>query len=249
MLYGRCVRRVIAAVLLTAVASSVAAQIPPISISTPKEQVDDEFLAYLHGLLYQDLELWTDGVTLLREFPEFLPEIPSPIYDFEIFARSPAGQLTFAFSVPLRHKIPLDIFGLEPAELRGSRVIRLREIVRPSGPGLPDGLEAPPDTTDLMILEMTTGYLLVDFAPWLDVLAWRFLDDVDVTLIAVLRHRGRWLALMGGWNPKGRPLVWVFNMSNSRIMVSPPRALTRFGRALVELETSNRRPGGATISP
>ena len=64
--------------LLLPLAASVTAQIPPRSISTPKEEVDDAFLSYLHGILYNDAELRIDGETLSREFPEFVPSRPTP---------------------------------------------------------------------------------------------------------------------------------------------------------------------------
>ena len=243
MPYGRSVHHALVAALLTAVATSVAAQIPPISISASKEEVEDEFVAYLHGLFYHDAELWIDGDSLLREFPEFIPDHPSPIYDIVQFSRTKSGRLTIGFSVPLRHEVPVDIFGLHPVELQSSRVITFDESIRPSpagiSDGLPRGIDLPSDATDLLVLVLSSGYMRVDFAPWLDFVAGRLLDDVDIVLVAVVRYRGEWLALMGGYNPDGRSMAWVFDMGSSRFLVSPPRSLTQFARALVESHSSS----------
>jgi hypothetical protein len=236
MLYGRLVQRVFLMALLVTAAASVNAQIPPISVSAPKEEVNDEFLAYLLGIVHNNAELQTDGPTFLRAFPEFLPDKPSPIYDLAIFARTRTGLLTIGFVTPLRYPVPVDILGLHPVELQGSRVITLDEPVRVGQGvrrGVTAGLGLPREMTHLYVLALRNGYLRVNFSPWLDFLAGRIFDDADVKLVVIVRHEERWFALMAGLNPKDRPMVWVFDLRTSRFLVSPPRVLTRLGRSLV----------------
>ena len=223
--------------LMLPLAASVTAQIPPRSISAPKEEVDDEFLSYLHGILYNDAELWIDGETLAREFPEFVPDRPTPFNDIELFTRTRSvagapGELSIQFSVPLRYEVPVDILGQHPVELQGSRVMIFDEWIRP--PGAAPSVDIPSEVTELLVLTVAVGYLRVDFAPWLDFIAGRLLEDVDVVLIAVARYHDRWFALLGGYSPKGRPMTGVVDLQTSRFLVSPPRLLTRLARDLVE---------------
>lgn len=226
------------AMLLLPLAASVTAQIPPRSVGTPKEEVDDEFLSYLHGILYSDAELWIDGETLAREFPEFVPDRPTPFNDIELFTHSRSragkpGQLSIQFSVPLRYEVPVDIFGYHPVELLGSKVITFEEWIRPSS-FAPD-VEVPPGVTELLVMILVSGYIRVDFAPWLDFIAGRLLEDVDVVLIAIARYRDRWFAMLGGHSPSNRPMTGVLDMQTSRFLVTPPRLLTRLTRNLVEI--------------
>ena len=223
--------------LLLPLAASVTAQIPPRSISTPKEEVDDAFLSYLHGILYNDAELRIDGETLSREFPEFVPSRPTPFNDIELFTRTRSGvdgpgQLSVQFSVPLRYQVPVDILGQNPVELQGSRIITFEETLRPSG-RMPY-VDVPSAVTELLVLTLISGYMRVDFAPWLDFMTGRLLEDVDVVLIAVVRYRDRWFAILGGYSPKDRPMTGILDMKASRFLVSPPRLLTRLARDLVE---------------
>ncbi len=225
------------AILLLPLAASVTAQIPPRSISAPKEEVDDEFLSYLHGILYNDAELWIDGEALAREFPEFVPDRPTPFNDIELFTRTRSaagapGQLSLQFSVPLRYEVPVDILGQHPVELQGSRVITFEDWIRPRD--TVPSVDLPSEVTELLVLTLVSGYMRVDFAPWLDFIAGRLLEDVDVVLIAVARYHDRWFALLGGYSPKGRPMTGVLDMQTSRFLVSPPRLLTRLTRDLVE---------------
>lgn len=223
--------------LLLPLAASATAQIPPRSISTPKEEVDDAFLSYLHGILYNDAELHIDGETLSREFPEFVPSRPTPFNDIELFTRTRSGaagpgQLSVQFSVPLRYEVPVDILGQHPVELQGSRVITFEESLRPSGHVL--YVDVPPTVTELLVLTLISGYMRVDFAPWLDFISGRLIEDVDVVLIAVARYRDRWFALLGGYSPEGRPMTGILDMQTSRFLVGPPRLLARLARDLVE---------------
>ena len=223
--------------LLLPLAASVTAQIPPRSISTPKEEIDDDFLSYLHGVLYTDAELRIDGEALSREFPEFVPSHPTPFNDIELFTRTRSGtagpgQLSVQFSVPLRHEVAVDILGQHPVELQGSRVITFEESLRPSG-RVPY-VDVPSTVTELLVMTLISGYMRVDFAPWLDFLTGRLLEDVDVVLIAIARYRDRWFAILGGYSPKGRPMTGVLDMQTSRFLISPPRLLTRLARDLVE---------------
>jgi hypothetical protein len=211
--------------------------------------VDDEFLSYLHGILYSDAELWIDGETLAREFPEFVPDRPTPFNDIELFTHSRSragkpGQLSIQFSVPLRYEVPVDIFGYHPVELLGSKVITFEEWIRPSSSVTREGLatsveapavEVPPGVTELLVMILVSGYMRVDFAPWLDFIAGRLLEDVDVVLIAIARYRDRWFAMLGGHSPSNRPMTGVLDMQTSRFLVSPPRLLTRLTRDLVEI--------------
>ena len=223
--------------LLLPLAASATAQIPPRSISTPKEEVDDALFGYIHGILYADAELWIDGETLTREFPEFVPTIPTPFNDIELFTRTRSGagkpgQVSIQFSIPLRYEVPVDILGQRPVELQGSRVMTFEETVRPSGPAT--SVDVPPVVTELLVLTLISGYMRVEFASWLDFISGRLIEDVDVVLIAVARYRDRWFALLGGYSPEGRPMTGVLDMQTSRFLVSPPRLLTRLARDLVE---------------
>ncbi len=223
--------------LLLPLAASATAQIPSRSISTPKEEVDDALFGYIHGILYNDAELWIDGETLAREFPEFVPSTPTPFNDIELFTRtrSRAGepsQVSIQFSIPLRYEVPVDILGHHPVGLLGSKVITFEETIRPSGPAT--SVDVPSVVTELLVMTLISGYMRVEFAPWLDFLSGRLLEDVDVVLIAVVRYRDRWFALLGGYSPKGRPMTGVLDMQTSRFLVSPPRLLTRLARDLVE---------------
>ena len=234
--------------LLLSLATSATAQIPPRSISAPRAEVDDAFLSYLHGILYADAELEIDGETLAREFPEFVPDRPTPFNDIELLTRTRSGvtaagaepgQLTIRFSVPLRYEVPVDILGHHPVELQGSRVITFEESIRPSSPvnraGSLAHLEIPPTVTELLVMTLVSGYMRVDFAPWLDFVSGPLLEDVDVVLIAVARYRDRWFAILGGYSPNNRPMTGVLDMRTSRFLVSPPRLLTRLARNLVEI--------------
>jgi len=241
------------AMLLLSLATSATAQIPPRSISAPRAEVDDAFLSYLHGILYSDAVLEIDGETLAREFPEFVPDRPTPFNDIELLTRTRSavtaasaepGQLTIRFSVPLRYEVPVDILGHHPVELQGSRVITFEESIRPSGPNSRAGslpqVDVPSAVSELLVMTLVSGYMRVDIAPWLDFVSGRLFEDVDVALIALVRYRDKWFALLGGYSPSDRPMTGVLNMQTSRFLVNPPRLLTRLARDLVE----NTTPAG-----
>lgn len=217
---------------LLLVAGAAHAQLPPRSVGTPEDEVSDAFIAYLHGVIYHDVEMGVDGATLRREFPEFVPSRPTPFNDITGLSRSGSGArpLSVTFSVPLRYQVPVDIFGQKPVELQGSRTITFEELWRNGTPPV----SVRPDISDLLVLVRVAGYMRVDFADWLDALGGKIVEDVDVQVIAMLRFRGEWYALLGGYSPAGRVMTGVFDMGTSRFRVSPPRALTHLARDLVE---------------
>ncbi len=210
---------------------------PPRSVSMPKDEVADEFLAYIHGVVMHDATLRIRGDRLRREFPEFATGTATPFHDIMLFTRLRSGgrpRLTIYFSKPLDYEVPVDIFGHHPVELFGSRVISFEE----SRPDLDDepfvGLDAVSEANTAILLTLVSGYMRVDFARWLDVVGGPLLEDVNVTMIALVRFREEWYAMLGGFSPEMRPMVGVLNMRKTRFMVAPPRALTDFARVLVE---------------
>jgi hypothetical protein len=230
--------RAIATAMLIAAAAPATAQIPPRSISPPEEEVADAFIGYIHGVIYNDAAMEIDGQTLSSDFPEFVPSRPTPFNDIELLSRTrpAAGSgdhsvFTLQFSVPLRYEVPVDILGHHPVGLQGSRIIRFQESIRPPDDAAIVGI--PPEVSNLLVLNLVSGYMRVDFAPWLDFVGGRIVEDVDVTLIAVAQYRDRWFAMLGGYSPSGRPMSGVLDMQNSRFLVSPPRLLTRLARDFV----------------
>lgn len=235
-------RRLFWSVVALAIAAPAVAEIPPRSISPPKDQVDDEFIAYLHGLIYKDRALFIDRDALAEKFPEFVPVEPTPFNDIELLVRTTPAQsgspgsgrreVSIHFSSPLRYGVSVDILNQPLAELQGSRRISFEEVVRP--PSLPLGVEVDDEVSDLVVMVLVGGYMRVDFARWLDFIGARLLEDVDVLLIAVLRYRDQWYAVLGGTSPTDRPMSGVLEMQSSRFLVNPPRPVTKLAHDLVE---------------
>ena len=63
--------RTFTAAALLLLGNLVVAQIPPREVATPESQISDHFIAYLHALVYKNLELDIDGDTLRERFPDF----------------------------------------------------------------------------------------------------------------------------------------------------------------------------------
>ena len=216
---------------------TAAAQVPPRSVSMPREEVDDAFLAYIHGVIMQDETLRIRGSRLRREFPEFDSENPTPFHDIRLFTRiriAGGARLTINFAVPLEWEVPVDIFGHSPVELYGSRVISFEENWPDMGDSAFSELEAMSSTSTIILFKRISGYLRVDVARWLDFLGGGLVEDVDVTTIALIRYDGEWFAALGGFSPEFRPMIGILNMKETRFMVVPPRPLAELARTLVE---------------
>jgi hypothetical protein len=227
----------LAIVSLVLVALESAAQVPPRSISTPKEEVDDEFLAYIHGIVMHDATLRIRGERLRRDFPEFASDSHTPFHDIALFSRTRVGgrpRLTIRFTVPLDYEVPVDILGHHPVELFGSSVISFAESRPDLRGGDFDQLDALADTDAVVLFTLVSGYMRVDVARWLDVVSGALLEDVNVRMIALVHYEDEWYAVLGGFSPKKRPMVGILNMRKTRFVVIPPRDLAELARRLVE---------------
>jgi len=209
-------------------------------VSTPESEVGDAFISYLHGIIVGDFELNATGEELQASFPEFIPSEPTPFLDIVNLYRGPSAsvsqaRLTVRFSVPLDYEVPVDILGHHPVVLLGSTVIGFEEVAR-SREDLPADISVPERTDEVVVLRRSIGFLGVDFAGWLDWISGRLLEDVDVTMLALVRYDGVWNALMGGYSPEGRAMTGIVNLQKSAFRVRPPKALSRLARDLVEAE-------------
>lgn len=159
--------RLTTVLLLAFVATAVSAQVPPRTISAPKSEVSDEFIAYLHGLVYHDLEIRVDGYTLRDRFPEFDTPRHSPFNDISLMTRSRDSRsasrnhavITIEFVIPLQHTVEaVNILGLRPVHLVGSdRIVAVEEHINPGSREYSD-LIADSGVHDLTVLRITEGF-------------------------------------------------------------------------------------------
>jgi hypothetical protein len=228
-------------ILLAAlVAVSAAAQIPPGSIAAPETWVNDEFIAYVHGLVYGDHELETDGPTFRETFPEFNTERWTPFDELERIARvrtDHGATVVMEFEVPMEHSVAaVSILGWRPVRLLGSQRIVGREVHAGTTAG--DHLLAPArmaGVDDLVVLELEDSYLRVDIADWIDHMLGPLVDDIDVKIVAAGRMEEIWYGIMGGINAQGVPRTGIYNLTTGAFELYPPEPLAGLAVELVEL--------------
>jgi hypothetical protein len=226
----RGVRAAIAlAVLGIFAAPPAAAQVPPRTIAVPEHEVEDVFFAYIVGVLLADAPLNVSGDELLAMFPEFQDGGGQvPFLDITQVRRVPdpegdGATITITFDQEIEYPVPVDILGYHPGTVYFSRVVTFRESVYPAPAS---------EFAHVRLVQVTSGWVGIDFDRWLDALLGSWVDDVAARVLAVVRHEDHWFALLGGDTPDGGWITGVYDLQSSRIVVRPPHALRELGQEM-----------------
>lgn len=207
-------------------------QIDEITLGPEIADIDDEFFAFVLGLISSDITASFGLAPLLDAFPEYrtMPD-DTPIMKLERISRFSVStadgrraSLSIAFHGPLEYPVPVDFLGYHPGVVKASQSVQLTEEafahrrIRLSNDT--NVLLAP-----LYILEFTSGSLFIDFDGLVDRLFFGALDDLDARLILLFRYEGAWYAMLAGEGHRERILTWTFNLETTEFMLHPPKAL------------------------
>jgi hypothetical protein len=140
------------------------------------------------------------------------------------------ARVEASFQGPLEMPVPYTILGYHPGRLRADEVCAFTEwrlgtevVAAPKGPIA---------VQDVSAFGFRSGSMRIDFDGWLDWLMGGALDDTNVTGIAILRHRGRWIGMAVGWNDKGEPRSGSFDLEQDKVLIPPPEELRAVARHL-----------------
>lgn len=206
----------------------------------PDAWVDDEFIAYVAGLVYGDHELDTDGPTFRETFPDFDTERWSPFDELTRIARVRRNDRTvmlMEFEKPMSHSLAaVSILGWRPVRIAGSQEIVATEVHADSREGAylrPHAREF--GVEKLVVLTIDESFLRIDIEDWLDYMLGPLVDDIEVRVIAVGRYDGSWYGIMGGENVDSIPKTGVYNLTTNEFELNPPEELAEFAVRLVEI--------------
>lgn len=213
----------------------------PRSVSIPKAEIDDEFFAFVVGLLANDVEARYDLEALLTAFPEYDgADEGTPIYRLTELSRirranDPRGSsyVTVQFDADFEYPIPVDFLGYHPGEVEVSAVVIFAEQSFSRLTVSTDRRDAV-DLSPLYVLRMVAGRLFIDFDGLVDVLAFAAFDDLDAKTILIFRYRSDWYAVLAGEGHRGRIHEWTFNLADTTFMRRPPRPLRGIADQFVE---------------
>ena len=225
---------------MLAVAVTAAAEIPPKEIAAPEEWVRDDFIAYVHGLVYNDHELDTDGPTFREMFPEFDTERWSPFDELRRIARVHTDDgpvVMMEFDQPMHHTLAaVSILGWRPVSIMGSQ----RIVGAERHMDAPEGATYRPLTrergiNDVVVFELVDSSMRVDIVDWVDHLLGPLVDDIEVVVIAVARRGSTWYGIMGGVNDSMTPRTGVYNLTTNEFELQPVEEIAEFAVELVEV--------------
>lgn len=207
-------------------------QIDDITFGAEVQDIDDEFFAFVIGLMSEDVSASFGLAPLLDAFPEYrtMPA-DTPIMKLQRISRfsidTASGRrasLAIAFDGPLEYPVPVDFLGYHPGVVKASQSVQLTEEAflsrRVRGQNDTSVLLSP-----LYVLEFTSGRLFIDFDALVDRLFFGALDDLDARLILLFRYEGAWYAMLAGEGHRERILTWTFNLESTEFMLRPPKAL------------------------
>jgi hypothetical protein len=216
-------------------------EIDEIALGPETADIDDEFFAFVIGLISADVTASFGLAPLLDAFPEYrtMPE-DTPIMKLERISRFSVAtgserraSLAIAFDGPLEYPVPVDFLGYHPGVVKASQSVQLTEEAfayrRVRLENETSVLLAP-----LYILEFTSGSLFIDFDALVDRLFFGALDDLDARLILLFRYEGAWYAMLAGEGHRERILTWTFNLETTEFMLRPPRALRGVAERFVD---------------
>lgn len=157
------------------------------------------------------------------------------------FARVPdpsgatASQFTLRFEGPVDVPIPYKILWYHPGRIRASATNRMREWRLATLP-----VEAPtdwrgaplPPLTEVHLLALDEGELILDFDGWLDAMMGASLDDTRLGGLAVARFRDREYGFGIGHNRKGESRIGVFDLTEDKVLFPIPADLRAAYRAV-----------------
>lgn len=215
-------------VMAAVVASTAHAQVPPRSVSFPKDQVSDEFFAYLMGIFYGDHEARVSGRQLVELLPEFADgDHEVPLHDIEEVRRYHYADQTYLavdFNEALRFPAPVDILGYHPAYVETTRHILLQEVYLPSYQ-VDLGRRGTGTITSVRVFRMIAGTVRLEFAEWVDRLFGELIENVDATMVITLRFEDRWYGVVGALEPDGDIITGVVDLTDTSVRIRPPRTL------------------------
>lgn len=230
-------RRLPVAIALLLIAAATFAQVPPRSISFPKNEVSDEFFGYLMGLFYGDYQARVSGLQLLELLPEFAEgESDVPFYDIVAISRTrDDGRVLLGveFSRALDFPAPVDILGYQPATILTTQAILLEEVYLPSVE-VQYGRNRSDTITRVRVFRMVEGSVRLEFARWVERLFGELIDDVDATIVFTLRYEGRWYAIVGGYEDDGGIISGVVDLTDTSVLIRPPRPLRSVAEQFME---------------
>jgi hypothetical protein len=212
--------------------------VPERSISIPKREIYENFLAYLTGIIHADVPADLSRESLVALFPELQRMGDTP---FRLLARvarlSAEGKgkpprLLFSFSGDLHVPVPFVVPWYHPITIDASDTVVMVETRVVSLP-LDRGTDGEAVLSPVYEYRMETGSGRIHFDDWLIVLSAGFLDDFTVRGAALFRYENDWHGLITGRNPKNRVISWLFNLKRMRLVFPFPRELLGFARELI----------------
>ncbi len=210
---------------------------PTGTLSLPKSEVNELFLAYLTGVIAADAYVTLDHDQLAALFPELGGDPSQPFRILAGVARvrgepGPA-ELVFSLSGEVHVPIPIGLLWYHPISVHASRVVRLGETrypVRMAG-GRTGASVALAPAFEYRVVD---GEARLHVDSWLVFLTGGFLDEFSVRGAALFRYRGDWYGLVAGVNPHDKVLCWAFNLTRMRLVISLPEGFLDVATSLAQ---------------
>ncbi len=211
--------------------------LPDRSLSLPKSEISEDFLAYLTGVISADAYVDLDRDQLSAMFPELRGDPSRPFHILERVARtrsaSGPADLVFTLSGEVHVPIPLGLLWYHPISVHASEVVRLGEI-RHESRITHDRNGEPVALSPAFEYRIVDGEAQLHVDSWLIFLTGGFLDEFSVRGAALFRYQEDWYGMVAGVNPRGRTLCWVFDLTRMRLVVSLPDAFRELASALAQ---------------
>jgi hypothetical protein len=239
MPYRLGVSRVFLLLTVSFLTAAAHAQLPPKSIAAPESWVKDQFIAYVHGLVYGDYEMDVAGETFRNTYPEFDTDRWTPFDELTRIRRTRAEDGTFVsieFEKPMEHTVEaVNILGWRPVRLVGTQRIVGAELHADA----PNGAHLRPlarehGVDDLVVFPLVDSRMRVDIADWVDAILGPLVDDIEVRLVAVARKDDVWYGIMGGVNAQSVPKTGIHNLTQNQFELDPPEDVAELAVKLVE---------------
>lgn len=225
--------------------------------STPADSVRsapdvrDPVFAYLAGLIDSDLYGSIDAATLGRVVARTnrttrLPYEYLHLLTREVETRSHTAMVVAEFNKPLSLQIPYQMLGYHPGRLRSTQTVRMREWLLGDTVFAfdADGKKGMIRLTDIHLLAVLDGKLMVDIDGWLDRMAGGKIDDTLVTGLILFRSGGERYGMAVGYNRKWQGRSGLLSFREDEIRFPSPAemkvAAWRLRQILEGLEPSCR---------
>ncbi|MFW6356208.1 MAG: hypothetical protein ACOC2Y_05765 [Spirochaetota bacterium] len=231
-------RSLLLALALSTLPFHAVAQLPSKDVAAPESWVKDDFIAYMHGVIYGDHELGVSGAAFRAAYPEFDTDRWTPFDEIERIARTHTEDgviVMVEFEAPMRHTVEaVNILGWRPVRLEGSRRIVGREVHADSPEGVRyRRIAEEHGTENLVVFPLVDSEMRVDIEDWVDVVLGPLVDDIDVRIVAMGRYDGVWYGMMGGVNADLVPRTGVHNLTLNKFELMPPADVSDLAVELV----------------